>query len=98
MLPAEEPLWCQPSTAAAPQGPEFQEFLLTKLINAEYACYKAEKFAKLEVCTAGVAAVGAALGPAQRSGCRAGEDAGSAAGDVTRGAAGPQPGHAGDGS
>lgn len=30
------------------QGPEFQEFLLTKLINAEYACYKAEKFAKLE--------------------------------------------------
>lgn len=31
------------------QGPEFQEFLLTKLINAEYACYKAEKFAKLEV-------------------------------------------------
>lgn len=36
---------CPPS----PQGPEFQEFLLTKLINAEYACYKAEKFAKLEV-------------------------------------------------
>ncbi|NWS13121.1 RPGP1 protein, partial [Pachyramphus minor] len=33
----------------APQGPEFQEFLLTKLINAEYACYRAEKFAKLEV-------------------------------------------------
>ncbi|KAB0390457.1 hypothetical protein E2I00_005537, partial [Balaenoptera physalus] len=31
-----------------PAGPEFQEFLLTKLINAEYACYKAEKFAKLE--------------------------------------------------
>ncbi|OCT73387.1 hypothetical protein XELAEV_1803636510mg, partial [Xenopus laevis] len=29
-------------------GQEFQEFLLTKLINAEYACYKAEKFAKLE--------------------------------------------------
>lgn len=23
--------------------------MLTKLINAEYACYKAEKFAKLEV-------------------------------------------------
>lgn len=35
--------------AGGPQGPEFQEFLLTKLINAEYACYKAEKFAKLEV-------------------------------------------------
>lgn len=31
------------------QGPEFYEFLFTKLINAEYACYKAEKFAKLEV-------------------------------------------------
>lgn len=49
MLPAEEPLWCQPSTAAAPQGPEFQEFLLTKLINAENACCKSDKFAKLEV-------------------------------------------------
>lgn len=31
------------------QGPEFHDFLFTKLINAEYACYKAEKFAKLEV-------------------------------------------------
>lgn len=31
------------------QGPEFHEFLFTKLINAEYACYRAEKFAKLEV-------------------------------------------------
>ncbi len=31
------------------QGPELHEFLLTKLINAEYACCKAEKFAKLEV-------------------------------------------------
>lgn len=31
------------------QGPEFHELLFTKLINAEYACYKAEKFAKLEV-------------------------------------------------
>ncbi|XP_054472084.1 rap1 GTPase-activating protein 1 [Anoplopoma fimbria] len=30
------------------KGPEFREFLFTKLINAEYACYKAEKFAKLE--------------------------------------------------
>lgn len=30
-------------------GPEFRDFLLTKLINAETACYKAEKFAKLEV-------------------------------------------------
>lgn len=33
----------------SPQGPECHEFLFTKLINAEYACYKAEKFAKLEV-------------------------------------------------
>lgn len=31
------------------QGPEFREFLLTKLINAENACYKSDKFAKLEV-------------------------------------------------
>ncbi|XP_035486131.1 rap1 GTPase-activating protein 1 isoform X1 [Scophthalmus maximus] len=30
------------------KGPDFREFLFTKLINAEYACYKAEKFAKLE--------------------------------------------------
>uniref|UniRef100_A0A9J8BQ39 RAP1 GTPase activating protein a n=1 Tax=Cyprinus carpio carpio TaxID=630221 RepID=A0A9J8BQ39_CYPCA len=37
-----------PSPAIFKKGPEFREFLLTKLINAEYACYKAEKFAKLE--------------------------------------------------
>lgn len=37
------------SVFAFAQGPEFHEFLFTKLINAEYACYKAEKFAKLEV-------------------------------------------------
>ncbi|XP_045404439.1 rap1 GTPase-activating protein 1 isoform X3 [Lemur catta] len=37
-----------PDPAVFRKGPEFQEFLLTKLINAEYACYKAEKFAKLE--------------------------------------------------
>ncbi|XP_075047466.1 rap1 GTPase-activating protein 1 isoform X2 [Mixophyes fleayi] len=37
-----------PEPAAFRKGPEFHEFLLTKLINAEYACYKAEKFAKLE--------------------------------------------------
>uniref|UniRef100_A0A3B4Y3H9 RAP1 GTPase activating protein 2a n=1 Tax=Seriola lalandi dorsalis TaxID=1841481 RepID=A0A3B4Y3H9_SERLL len=30
------------------QGPEFRDFLLTKLINAENACYKSDKFAKLE--------------------------------------------------
>ncbi|NXT04873.1 RPGP1 protein, partial [Prunella fulvescens] len=38
-----------PDPAVFRKGPEFQEFLLTKLINAEYACYRAEKFAKLEV-------------------------------------------------
>jgi len=27
---------------------EFREFILTKLINAEYACYKAERFSKLK--------------------------------------------------
>ncbi|KAK2885627.1 hypothetical protein Q8A67_016464 [Cirrhinus molitorella] len=37
-----------PNPAIFKKGPEFHEFLLTKLINAEYACYKAEKFAKLE--------------------------------------------------
>ncbi|XP_030041425.1 rap1 GTPase-activating protein 1 isoform X2 [Microcaecilia unicolor] len=37
-----------PDPAIFKKGQEFQEFLLTKLINAEYACYKAEKFAKLE--------------------------------------------------
>uniref|UniRef100_A0AAY4ET14 Rap-GAP domain-containing protein n=1 Tax=Denticeps clupeoides TaxID=299321 RepID=A0AAY4ET14_9TELE len=30
------------------KGPEFRDFLLTKLINAENACYKSDKFAKLE--------------------------------------------------
>ncbi|XP_067302384.1 rap1 GTPase-activating protein 1 isoform X5 [Pseudorasbora parva] len=37
-----------PNPAVFKKGPDFHEFLLTKLINAEYACYKAEKFAKLE--------------------------------------------------
>ncbi|XP_017264994.1 rap1 GTPase-activating protein 1 isoform X3 [Kryptolebias marmoratus] len=37
-----------PDPAVFKKGPEFHEFLFTKLINAEYACYKAEKFAKLE--------------------------------------------------
>ncbi|XP_065341450.1 rap1 GTPase-activating protein 1 isoform X3 [Cloeon dipterum] len=40
-----------PSPAIFKKGPEFREFLLTKLINAENACYKAEKFAKLECRT-----------------------------------------------
>ncbi len=43
-------LICSPSAPSClSQGPELHEFLLTKLINAEYACCKAEKFAKLEV-------------------------------------------------
>ncbi|XP_034061576.1 rap1 GTPase-activating protein 1 isoform X9 [Gymnodraco acuticeps] len=37
-----------PDPAVFKKGPEFREFLFTKLINAEYACYKAEKFATLE--------------------------------------------------
>ncbi|XP_054628368.1 rap1 GTPase-activating protein 1 isoform X10 [Dunckerocampus dactyliophorus] len=37
-----------PNPAVFKKGREFHEFLFTKLINAEYSCYKAEKFAKLE--------------------------------------------------
>ncbi|KAM3621163.1 uncharacterized protein V6R79_007128 [Siganus canaliculatus] len=37
-----------PDPAIFKKSLEFREFLFTKLINAEYACYKAEKFAKLE--------------------------------------------------
>lgn len=40
-----------PNPAIFRKGIEFKEFLLTKLINAENACYKAEKFAKLELRT-----------------------------------------------
>ncbi|KAK4873893.1 hypothetical protein RN001_013253, partial [Aquatica leii] len=40
-----------PIPAVFRHGPEFKEFLLTKLINAENACYKADKFAKLELRT-----------------------------------------------
>ncbi|XP_057662198.1 rap1 GTPase-activating protein 1 isoform X2 [Diorhabda carinulata] len=40
-----------PTPAIFRHGPEFKEFLLTKLINAENACYKADKFAKLELRT-----------------------------------------------
>lgn len=38
-----------PSSSTFAHGPLFKEFLLTKLINAEMACYKAHRFAKLEV-------------------------------------------------
>lgn len=40
--------WCLPPGLSL-QSPEFREFLLTKLINAENACCKSDKFAKLEV-------------------------------------------------
>ncbi|XP_065358183.1 rap1 GTPase-activating protein 1 isoform X2 [Calliphora vicina] len=40
-----------PNPAVFRKGQDFKEFLLTKLINAENACYKAEKFAKLELRT-----------------------------------------------
>lgn len=40
-----------PNPAVFRKGTELKEFLLTKLINAENACYKAEKFAKLELRT-----------------------------------------------
>ncbi|KAK5936199.1 hypothetical protein CgunFtcFv8_027674, partial [Champsocephalus gunnari] len=37
-----------PIPAVFKKGPDFREFLLTKLINAELACYKSERFARLE--------------------------------------------------
>lgn len=40
-----------PHPAVFNKGTEFRNFLLTKLINAENACYKAEKFAKLQART-----------------------------------------------
>jgi len=38
-----------PTPAVFLRGVEFKEFLLTKLVNAENAAYKADKFSKLEV-------------------------------------------------
>jgi len=38
-----------PCPAVFEKGPEFIEFLFTKLVNAELACYKAQRFVKLEV-------------------------------------------------
>jgi len=40
-----------PNPAIFRKGLEFREFLLNKLINAETACYKAHKFAQLELRT-----------------------------------------------
>lgn len=40
-----------PNPSIFRKGSDFKEFILTKLINAENACYKAEKFAKLELRT-----------------------------------------------
>nr|XP_043897235.1 rap1 GTPase-activating protein 2-like isoform X2 [Solea senegalensis] len=37
-----------PNPAVFKKGPEFREFLLTKLINAEVSCYKSDRFARLE--------------------------------------------------
>ncbi|XP_068600338.1 rap1 GTPase-activating protein 2-like [Brachionichthys hirsutus] len=37
-----------PNPAIFRKGPEFREFLLTKLINAELASYKSDRFARLE--------------------------------------------------
>ncbi|XP_013883558.1 rap1 GTPase-activating protein 2 isoform X3 [Austrofundulus limnaeus] len=38
-----------PNPAVFQKGPDFRDFLLTKLINAELASYKSERFARLEV-------------------------------------------------
>ena len=38
-----------PQPAIFNKGNDFREFLLTKLINAEHACYRANRFARLEV-------------------------------------------------
>ncbi|XP_014222810.1 rap1 GTPase-activating protein 1 isoform X2 [Trichogramma pretiosum] len=40
-----------PTPSVFMRGVEFKEFLLTKLVNAENAAYKAEKFSKLELRT-----------------------------------------------
>ncbi|XP_067348346.1 rap1 GTPase-activating protein 2-like isoform X2 [Channa argus] len=37
-----------PNPSVFKKGPEFREFLLTKLVNSELACYKSERFARLE--------------------------------------------------
>ncbi|KAM6986998.1 LOW QUALITY PROTEIN: rap1 GTPase-activating protein 2b [Aplochiton taeniatus] len=37
-----------PNPAVFKKGPEFRDFLLTKLINAETACYKSDRFSRLE--------------------------------------------------
>ncbi|XP_072107105.1 rap1 GTPase-activating protein 1-like [Mobula birostris] len=42
-----------PNPAVFPEGPEFREFLLTKLINAEYSSYRSERFSALEERTRG---------------------------------------------
>ncbi|XP_062895697.1 rap1 GTPase-activating protein 1-like [Mobula hypostoma] len=42
-----------PNPAVFPEGPEFREFLLAKLINAEYSSYRSERFSALEERTRG---------------------------------------------
>ncbi|MED6264168.1 Rap1 GTPase-activating protein 2 [Characodon lateralis] len=53
-----------PNPAVFRKGPEFRQFLLTKLINAELASYKSERFARLEVTSP----AGGAVSP-QLDGC-----------------------------
>lgn len=38
-----------PETRTFTKGPEFRDFILAKIINAERAAYKAERFARLGV-------------------------------------------------
>jgi len=40
-----------PNPSVFEKGPQFVEFLFTKLVNAENACYKAQRFVRLGVCT-----------------------------------------------
>uniref|UniRef100_A0A6I8PEC3 Rap-GAP domain-containing protein n=1 Tax=Ornithorhynchus anatinus TaxID=9258 RepID=A0A6I8PEC3_ORNAN len=51
LLLADPPFLFPPRAPA--QGPEFRDFLLAKLINAEHSSYQADKFAKLEERTRG---------------------------------------------
>ena len=50
-------------------GPELRDFLLTKLLNAEHAAYKAQKFAKLELRTRS-ALLAALVDDLHRKSCR----------------------------
>lgn len=47
-VPEFGPPLCSPSIFR--KGPEFRDWLLTKLLNAEFNCHKAPDFLKLAVC------------------------------------------------